>query len=96
MKKRFILVLGVILLLFVTVAAVAQPFSSTPKSANLSWPARPVLAPAADRSYDAVEQVRVSNVYKLSSYDKVEQIRSGRGISADHSYDKIEAIRLQH
>lgn len=95
MNKRFLLVLGVILLVSVTIAAVSQPLA-TSKSSDLSLPARPIIRPAVDQSYDAVEYIRLSNSFNLSSYDKVEQIRNGRGLSADHSYDKIEAIRFQH
>ena len=61
MKNRFLLVLGVILVLSVTMAAVSRPFSSTPKSADLSWPARPVIAPAADHSYDKIEAIRLQH-----------------------------------
>ena len=92
MKNRFLLVLGVILLLSVTVAAVSRPFSSTSKSTDLSWPARPVIALAADHSYDAVEQVRLANASADHSYDAVEQVRLANAYKFS-SYDKIEQIR---
>ena len=93
MKNRIFLVVGVILLVAVTVAAVSQPLAS-PKSSNLSLPARPIIKPAADQSYEALETMRVLNGFSFSSYDMLEQVRSGRGLSADRSYDKIEAIRF--
>lgn len=48
-KNRFLLVLGVISLLLVSMA-VSRPSSNTAKSANLSWPARPIILPASQMS----------------------------------------------
>ena len=45
-KNRFLLVLGVISLLLVTMA-VSSPYANAKNSANLSWPARPVILPAS-------------------------------------------------
>jgi hypothetical protein len=45
-KNRFILVLGVVSLLLVTMA-VSKPFSAAPTAKELSWPARPVIVRVA-------------------------------------------------
>lgn len=51
---------------------------------------------SADRSYDALEQVRaslsVSFPASVSSYDALEQLRLGRGMK--DAYAQIEALRL--
>ncbi|HEX6034601.1 MAG TPA: hypothetical protein VFY83_09220 [Anaerolineales bacterium] len=43
-KNRFLLLLDVLSLLLVAMA-VSRPFPKSPKSANLSWPPRPVIIP---------------------------------------------------
>ncbi len=56
----------------------------------------------ADRSYDAVEQLRVGRLANPAvadhAYDTIEQLRSERLVGravADHSYDTIEDARAQ-
>jgi len=48
-KNRFILVLGVLSLLLVTMA-VSQPFSNAPTAEELSWPPRPVIVSGVDNT----------------------------------------------
>ena len=71
-------------------------------------------APAADHSYDAVEQIHAARSFASAAtsfaydqveavrllrggndqrYDALEQLRGSRGVSADRSYDQIEALR---
>jgi len=49
--------------------------------------------------YDQIESLRIQRgvgpLAIASAYDLIEQVRLGRAVNADHSYDKIEALRLQ-
>jgi hypothetical protein len=61
-----------------------------------SFVTRSAAVPAADRSYDGVEQARALPD-SASGYDKVEVLRLQRGASLlteDFRYDSIEQVRL--
>ena len=80
-----------------------------------SFVTRSATIPAADRSYDSIEQARAlpdsassyDQVETLriqrganpltvdAGYDSIEQLRVDRASNADHSYDKIEDLRLE-
>lgn len=47
-------------------------------------------------NYDQIETVRIqrSSLAIYADYDAIEQLRNGRGMSADRSYDSLEALRL--
>jgi hypothetical protein len=49
-------------------------------------------------SYDQIEALRVQrgtvSLTANSGYDAIEQLRLGRAFHADHSYEKIEVLRL--
>jgi hypothetical protein len=46
-KNRFLLVLGVLSVVMITMA-ISRPFAISPAAEKLSWPPRPVIAPAVD------------------------------------------------
>lgn len=61
-----------------------------------SFVTRPAVVPAADRSYDSIEQMRAqrsSAVVVTGKYDD-RYDRMNALPSAEHSYDKIETLRL--
>lgn len=62
-----------------------------------SFVTRSVTIPAADRSYDSIEQVR-ARPDGPSGYEQVEILRSqrrARPLAVDSSYDVVEHVRLQ-
>jgi hypothetical protein len=64
--------------------------------ATASFVTRSAAVPAADRSYDGIEQVRALPD-TASGYDQVEVLRIHRGASlltVDSRYDSIEQLRL--
>jgi len=64
--------------------------------ATVSFAAHSAILPAADRSYDSIESLRVASVQVDRSYDAVEELRIARPTtSTTSSYDKIETLRAQ-
>jgi len=65
---------------------------------TVSFVTRSASLPQADRSYDAVEQLRVArpSVSSVSGYDQIEALRIQRGatLSTTFGYDAIEQVRL--
>jgi len=63
---------------------------------TVSFATRSVILPAADRSYDSIESLRVASVQANRSYDAVEELRVARpSVSIVSGYDQIEALRVQ-
>jgi hypothetical protein len=102
--SKFFIVLAVLAVGLITVSFVSQPkaVSTADRSYDSVEQMRSqrlshLIVPSF--VYDQIEELRADRGANSpavdSSYDLIERLRAARWDNADHSYEKLEALRLQ-